>query len=217
MRIFAVVTLAALLLAAAMGNCGCRTGTPAVAAPDPVALGRTPDEQAKAAVEIRMVCVGMGTVRIGLGSGVQVSADGVITAAHVIECAGESSIVVKAAGSWNLALIRLVDFEADVAALQLLLEVPSTRATLGHRPQVGDGVCLVVVVPKPARRCGTVNTLEEGDSDRHDVFTEAGNSGSGVYDSTGRLVGIVTRRQPLEKGPGGLFMTLEDRPWMVRR
>ena len=200
-----------IALAAAAGCCD----PPPLVHPSDQAIGRTADEQDRAAVEIRVVCVGE-QVSIGVGSGVQVSDTGVLTASHVVLCPGEASVIVKIDGGFMPAIVRAVDYEADIALLYLLMPVPSTRVALGHRPLVGERVCLVTAMPSRARGCGRVDSLEALPGDvRHDVLTEAGNSGSGVYDASGRLVGVVTHRA--QKTVGGLFSSLEDRAWMVRR
>ena len=86
---------------------------------------------------------------------------------------------------------------------------------VGERPAIGAEVCLVPVVPARGPQCGKVDSFDSIPGDVfHQATTKPGNSGSGVYDADGRLVGIVThyRRPPAQ---GGAFSSLADRRWLL--
>lgn len=139
------------------------------------------------------------------GSGVVVGPRHVLTALHVVDCPliptvrvhthwGEDRVMRV---SWedrdrDLALLELVsasDFELDVAP-----PVVSPARTWG------DAVTLVTTYPREFVRQGAVcaTNLDRRAFEGADLCISAdatpGNSGSGVYDGLGRLVGIVLSR-----------------------
>lgn len=215
----ALLSLTALALA---GPGCCTSESPPVA---PVAGdGRSPAAQARAAAEVHHACVSEdGRVSLGFGSGVLVDETLVLTAGHVVKCdAKESAIIVKfpePVGD-RAARVSVVDHDGDIAVLTLEEAVKLAPAKVGRRPRVDQRICLVTGIPSRERRCGDVQRWEEPPGDtRHDAVTEPGNSGSGVYDGAGRLVGIVTHYVTCRNGQicGGLFTALEGRPWAVAR
>lgn len=202
---------------------------------------RTPDQQAAAAVEVRVVCarsevdVTDGSVTASFvphkGSGVVVSSTEVLTAAHVAAChdprrgadAFVAGVVKFADGTSRAAELLSYDNERDIARLNVT-GPPLRVAPIGYaRPTKWAHACVVSAVPERARRCGQVNEIadrwrEQAIIDGH-MLTEvyAGNSGSGVYDARGRLIGLATNGRSCVRDPskscGGGFTTT----WRVRR
>lgn len=160
--------------------------------------GRTPEQQLDAAVRIERECPAAA-----IGSGVTVAAGRVITARHVIACpyprVGAVAYVVDSAGMRYPASLLWQDAARDLA--ELAVDVPAARpAAYAHPPDPGSIVCRVSAAPQLERVCGTVvgrapypTTVNPGTRDiQHDIATAPGNSGSGLYDDAGHLVGIIT-------------------------
>lgn len=183
---------------------------------------RTPDGQAMTAVEVVSACpVQDGRLVVSFGSGVIVSPRVALTAAHVVRCNGDThaAIVVRYPGGEVKARAVLLDLDGDVARLELAGPLRVEPARIGPPPDIDDRVCLVASVPARGRRCGVVERYAAPPGNvRHDALTLPGNSGSGVYDEAGRLVGIVTHYSRCPNGQfcGGAFTSLEGRAWMFR-
>jgi S1-C subfamily serine protease len=144
------------------------------------------------AVRITSTCEGL----TGHGSGVAITSRHVITAAHVVACTGDALITATTRDG------RTVSMSLDLAAAGadvVRLVVDGTRqpfrswAEVTHRhPPTGEVVCIVASSEghPPVRRCGDAGGLVEG---RLLVAVQGfpGNSGGGVYDSDGRVVGVI--------------------------
>lgn len=126
------------------------------------------------------------------GSGVIVGPDTVLTATHVVDCNG--LVLVR-------DVVTDVVFVAEVASNLdgddiAQLYVPGIRGPavrIGKRPEPGDTVCAFVGNPNRWRVCGEVY-VEKG-KEGEILFSgvvQPGNSGSGVYNSDGDLVGIIS-------------------------
>ena len=154
------------------------------------------DAQSRAAVKVLSVCTIDGAKpRIALGSGVIVSSGYVMTAYHVVVCDGPVDIVVSLPDNTVIeATLVGRNVTDDLARLQLDTDVPYPTLRIGPPPRVGSRVCTAAAVPDRTRRCGDVQrvTGKAPGNIQHDGITEPGNSGSGLYDDQGRLVGIVT-------------------------
>lgn len=145
-------------------------------------------EQYQRTAFITVACDG-----ISVGSGVIIAPDYVLTANHVTDCDG---LFVVATETYDgLAAVVTQNKERDLAKLY----VPGIRGPeveIGPEPSPGDTVCLSPAYPRRDRKCGEVY-FERGDGPnnriRFSAKVEPGNSGSGLYDSEGRLVGIVTQ------------------------
>ena len=154
----------------------------------------------------------------GLGSGVLVDKDRVLTAAHVVQVA-ETILVQLPGGEAMSATVVASEPSADLALLKLE-RVPMTPvvATLGDSStvEVGDQV-LVVGAPLgmshslsvghiSARRMA--NKLYGGFSNAELLQTDAavhpGNSGGPMFDMNGNVIGIVSHLIFGETGDGGL-------------
>lgn len=188
------------------------------------AVGRSYAEQIAATADITVACLDPGHVHIKGGSGVLVTDRRVVTASHVVTCNGETGVYVEfPSGATLLARVAILDLEDDLAVLALAEPVTMRRAIIGPRPGVGDDVCLSAGVPKREHPCGIITGYRDptNSDTKGDVETSAtiepGNSGSGVYDGAGRLVGIVTYFRAIAGVPlGGGFTALEARAWVAR-
>lgn len=145
---------------------------------------RTVAEQDAAAVALRSPC---GST----ASGVIVSAREILTAGHfVVGCPSSIYLARDAAGAEYYVRPDAVN-DHDVARLRVL----EGQADLhGGRPRVARAagtVCIVAGQPARRRSCGHVVTTRPGEF-LHTAPTVPGNSGSGIYDRAGRLVGIVS-------------------------
>lgn len=155
-------------------------------------------DRAALAVEIHEVCVTAERVDVSFGSGVLVSEDDVLTAYHVVDCEGVALLTVILADDRMMAAsVAWSDERHDLARVAL-----ATPALLDvHDPVVGlaDGrVCAQVAFPRREQRCGEVTEVRDDGTTwgevRFSAVVQPGNSGGGVYDEEGRLVGIVTSR-----------------------
>ncbi|MCE4537767.1 trypsin-like peptidase domain-containing protein [Pelomonas sp. P7] len=141
--------------------------------------------------------------QLGLGSGVIISADGVLlTNNHVVE--GASDIEVQLSDG-RQARARLVgtDPETDVAVLKIeLADLPAIPLGEAANLQVGDAVLAIGnpfnvgqtvtsgIVSALGRNQLGINTFEN--FIQTDAAINPGNSGGALVDADGRLVGINT-------------------------
>jgi S1-C subfamily serine protease len=170
--------------------------------------GLPPAAQLAGAVTVQAFCADGG----GTGSGVIVGPRHVLTAWHVARMACPTTYEAEIhtpAGETRRARLVGADRDADLALLELDRPVAFSVPTVGPPPAIDDRVCMQANYPYAIRRCGLVGRYhtdaelraaskkdpryppDAGDMS-HDVTTEPGNSGAGVYDRQGRLVGIVT-------------------------
>lgn len=188
-------------------------------------------EEEAAAVEVTSVCFGKAEIAPGVttisiskkrGSGVVVGPRKILTAFHVAGCV-EAQVTIKFRnGDERLARVSAVAVEADVAQLEVLGAGDfKDWSTLGSMmPKEGDMVCLASALPRRGRSCGEVTTTSSDLPGNLGFMAMArpGNSGSGVYDVDGRLVGITIAMGACEGGHpcGGFATTLAGREWLAR-
>jgi serine protease Do len=160
----------------------------------------------------------VGVAEAGLGSGVVIGKDTVLTAAHVVQVA--ENIFVELSGGETLGA-RVVASEpsADLALLQLeRAPMAPAVATLGDSDavEVGDEV-FVVGAPLGMTHTLTVGYIS-GRRTGHGLYggfaglelfqTDAsinpGNSGGPMFDMKGNVIGIVSHIIYGEAGAGGL-------------
>lgn len=162
-----------------------------------------PRRQAAAAVRIASVC---GDVTTN-ASGVIVGTRTLLTAYHAVShCENPTVVMITWDGHLRMGFVRwfspIVDL-AEVTVIGGTLGLPVKTAQLKS-----STVCTVTGYPDRSRICGQVeesNVLEFKFSSK----TIPGNSGSGVWDLEGNLVGIVTRWRQCADGSncGGIAST----------
>lgn len=183
---------------------------------------RSSEDQFQALVKIETVCMGN---HFG-GSGVMVSDSEVVTAAHVVTCemgAGitmppESIIVWVTDADGVTAEVDALVPGADVARLHMKVAKPEyfTGVRIGAPPKIGDKVCEVSGIPRPTYRCGEAQPSEPGYI-KLGFMVENGNSGSGLYNDHGELIGIVTNLLYCQHGQicAGKATALTGYAWLV--
>lgn len=199
----------------ALSGCNCYH-MPLAEEAAPKGRPRSVQEREDTAVGITTVCFDPATgAHIWGGSGVIVGEKSVLTAYHVVACAGPAMIhVTDRAGLEVLASVERVAPDADIARIDRvdgawIVEAP----VLGARPRIGDVICAVPVVPARGAQCGAVDEYDSLPGDvRHKAVTVPGNSGGGVYDTQGALVGIVTHYR---RDGGGAFSSIGNRRWLL--
>lgn len=177
----------------------------------------TPQDQTRAALAVETAC---GPT----GSAVIVDSMHALTAAHVIGECPLPVLLTDSSGHQRVASIEaLVD--VDVARLELLPDQPPFAVAVAGlppiaRPARGAAVC-IESGRHHQRRCGAVRAVEPGRGGiAHSAVTIKGDSGSGLYDGRGRLVGIVvTCDVETTGGPcsatGGGATPLWPRTWIA--
>lgn len=177
----------------------------------------TPAEQADASVKITATC---GDKMFG-GSGVLVADRTVMTAAHVVLCPDGMAADVTVEHDGRSVDVMMVTTDATPDLARLMLAEPFSGVKipqLGPKPAIDDRVCLQPRTGGDTRSCGWVLSLSDrptGDI-RFSAFVWFGNSGSGVFDSRGRLIGIAVMLVRAQNGQiiGGLATSLAGRGWI---
>lgn len=156
-------------------------------------------------------------VQNSLGSGVIVSAEGIVVSNHHVVADATDIRVVLADRREYPATILLDDPQSDLAVLRVVAEEPLPALPLGDSDalQVGD---LVLAIGNPFGVGQTVSSgivsglarsaLQVGDGTGYFVQTDApinpGNSGGALVDMAGRLVGINTAIVTRDGGSNGI-------------
>jgi S1-C subfamily serine protease len=181
------------------------------------ARGRDAGVAMESAVHITIMCVDeAGRLSGGYGSGTIVNDRTVLTAAHIAEddpgevCVRRATMVN---GKSYLLAPGVSMPDRDLASLVTVDDkfAPTYPVVYGLTPAFGSRVCSMTAHPRFLWRCGDVQRPAEAPGDlTHTIVTEGGNSGSGVYDTRGRLVGIITHRWSCQNGQlcGGKLATL---------
>ncbi len=158
------------------------------------------EDQRSRTVGVFVYCTGpLGRHPGGKGSGVIIDSEHVLTAKHVVSVCGAGEIVAEIA-------VRLEDNTRIVAELDALgrgdYDVALLSGHFGrHTPleiasvEVDDPICASVAIPLQLRGCGVVYHVED-DAVYTSFVADFGNSGSGVYDGSNRLIGLVVRLIP---------------------
>lgn len=227
-----VASLVATPVLLAMSGCS----TPFVARAQD---GLSPLEQSVDSVRILARCSRASVDYWPIGSGVVVRPDAVLTAAHVVDAdcdyyvqpldlptmqegnifpvhvavMGEVAGVLDASGKKeknpNADDVALLVLDSETAA------IPGYAPVLGPRPEPGETVCSAAAVPHRLRRCGTVLEPDSQLSTliRSKMPMTKGNSGSGVYDRRGHLVGLARSMCTVKTcGEQASYATLLDLP-----
>ena len=141
----------------------------------------------------------------------------VLTAAHAVRCdppgTAPELVVVDAAGIVHGASVRWRADAIDLAEIEV--EAFSAPRATYARPRAGAIICSEHAGPTAGRACGLITTVGEFPSGAvtvdifHTLPVAPGNSGSGVYDAAGKLVGVITHHTLLQ--PGGLASSVLGR------
>lgn len=209
-RLRLALTLCALAGVAALTTC-CAGSLSALlgqhqAEAKPLGL-RTPDQQYEAGVIVAVSCgqeLDEPFSPIQTGSGVIVAGTRVITALHVVTCPLGLAVQVKVDpgdGTMRDAVVELTAPTRDVARLVVSADLSQwfTPVAVGPTPLRGERVCWAAWRPRPTYRCATVEWTNP-EWVVVDGFVEQGNSGAGLYDAAGRLVGVMARTKACQTG-----------------
>lgn len=192
---------------------------------------RTPAQQVNADVDIGVTC-GDGTQHTG--TGVVVSPTQVVTALHVASCPDHGTPLIMVSlddNAWRMMVVEVQLPGIDVARLSMwspYFARNTSPVVIGPRPVTGDRLCEAAAEPRWTYRCFIAQppmVYDDGlGSDIPatgrkilvDGTIEHGNSGSGVYDARGRLVGILVTAGPCEEYmcEGGVA-PLQGEPWLI--
>lgn len=151
------------------------------------------------------------------GSGVNLGNGYALTALHVV--VGCSAYVVTESISEKASTGELdLAHRFDVARIKLEDSIPSSPVTIA-RVVPGQTVCAMVAHPLLLVRCGHVRSVAEGRGGiEHSVPVDKGNSGGGLYDTSGSLVGIIVTCNLTDgkcDGTGGGATPLAGMEWLL--
>lgn len=182
-----------VLLFAAIVNDGCAMTSTSMP-------GRGAYEALEQAVSIDAVCLAADGSVVGFyGSGVIVNRHTILTAGHVAQdppgylC---GRVATMSNGHKYSVTAGVVLPDRDLGALVSADAFdPTLSITYGPKPAFGEHICAMVAFPMALWRCGEAQGDDAPPGDVvHTITVEPGNSGSGVYDAQGRLIGIITHR-----------------------
>ncbi len=185
--------------------------------PPSASAQRDPATALEQAVRIEATCFDKnGALAAFMGSGVIIDKHTIITAAHVATdpegfvCARTATMVNDHVYEVHLGT-ALVNRDLGTLVSDTDFD-PTYPVVFGPAPEFGERVCAMTAYPMWLWRCGDAQLPTDPPGDRmHNIIVEPGNSGSGVYDGYGRLIGIITHRWSCSNGQmcGGKFSTLE--------
>jgi S1-C subfamily serine protease len=162
-------------------------------------------EEHGASVAIVVQCTESGPKPITIGSGVIVGEHEILTANHVMNpmmemTAGPVTVKVPFSNCSFTARtedgkehpVHLSSVHSDIASISTTDVLPYTPVAWST-PNPGARACIVARHPWAVRRCGEIQYYRESDNlwAVTGVIVQPGNSGSGVYDERGRLIGIT--------------------------
>lgn len=206
-----------IVIVQVLGGCA---GTPDPSAPHL----RDRQAQADAAVVVTHICTRPGTELRGLeGSGVLIAPSRVLTAYHVVACASAfDAQVLSVQGRDGIPRRTAIVWRAPVIDLAVLSVVGLSAPPVTYAaPVIGETACSENAIPEFTRSCGKVLAVRDMTAGerivnvQHSIPTEHGNSGAGVYNAAGALIGVITHanRREVWAGipPGGLASSVFGR------
>jgi hypothetical protein len=124
------------------------------------------------------------------GSGVALPNGYALTALHVVLGCPVYKLTNVVTDEESVAELDIATAQ-DLARLTMETQLPAESVRVA-RAHVGDVVCLLSATPEIGAACGHVQSVTDGRGGiRHSAPTAKGNSGSGLYNTDGDLVGIV--------------------------
>jgi S1-C subfamily serine protease len=179
-------------------------------------------DQNKASVLIDVTCRdenGLEGKRY-LGSGVLVDSWHAVTASHVVACLGEKqgSISVSQGFHDTTALLVTFDHLHDLAVLELQEPFAVQPPTL-RNPKEDSMVCFQPAFPEGPRQCGIILGVKDWSELlgfevdlRLNLHIIPGNSGAGLFDLQGNLIGLITHGNSHTLGFGTSLLRLGQVP-----
>lgn len=155
--------------------------------------------------QVLRVQVGLANGGYGLGSGVVVAKDQIVTNCHVVANASTISVVSNGA-SFNITAIK-PDWRHDICILKAegldapIAKIGSSEALKYEQPVFTIGY--PSFLPIPTSTFGVVKGLLPLDDSvvvRATSSFKMGASGGGVFDGDGNLVGVITLKSPGRNG-----------------
>ncbi|MBQ9132104.1 MAG: trypsin-like peptidase domain-containing protein, partial [Clostridia bacterium] len=174
---------------------------------------------------------GGSTTSTGSGSGVIISADGyILTCNHVVENA-ESVVVTLNSGSKYEAALVGSDASSDLAVLQIAPKETLTYARQGCSADLVVGETVVAIGNPLGTLGGTVTdgiisaterTISMSDGTQMTLLQtnaaiNSGNSGGGLFNLDGKLIGIVNAKYASEGVEGLAFAIPIDSAFLVEQ
>jgi len=178
------------------------------------------DEQYERAAMVETTCMdGSGA----WGSAVLLDDHRALTALHVVAQCGDPIILVQTSdGKKHLVTVDAIAPNADMVRLVALdrWAVPKGKLQWSKAPHRGRVACAVTGMPHRNRLCGEVQESNDdaGAEVEFRIVADHGNSGSAVYDSAGRLVGVLTQLRSCSNGQycSTLASEIDGREWILR-
>jgi hypothetical protein len=171
-----------------------------------VALAEPPQELLhQLNAQVLRVQVGLANGGYGLGSGVVVAKDQIVTNCHVVANASSISVVSNGA-SFNITAIK-PDWRHDICILKAEgLDAPIAKIGASEALKYEQPVFTIgypSFLPIPTSTFGVVKGLFPMDDSvvvRATSSFKMGASGGGVFDEEGNLVGVITLKSPGRNG-----------------
>lgn len=148
-----------------------------------------------------------GKITAGAGSGVIIHADGIIVTNNHVVSGAEEIYVRLTNGNTYKAYLRGVDDENDIALIKIMPEETLTVAKLGYSGALAVGEEVFAIGNPLGELGGTVTyggisalsrevTVEEQTMTllQTDAAINAGNSGGGLFNMAGELIGVVNAK-----------------------
>ena len=146
------------------------------------------------------------------GSGTIVDPHQILSAWHIVESCPDGALTATLADGIKIDIsVRAASISSDMVLFQT-----NTDLGIGVQPTAkvyrGDVACMAAAYPKRKVLCGhvlAINRATDMFNGWISVTTKSGNSGAGVFNAEGELVGIVTHNVVLDGAQnGGVFTTV---------
>ncbi|MBE6698633.1 MAG: trypsin-like serine protease [Ruminococcaceae bacterium] len=174
--------------------------------------------------------LGRPTTQTGSGSGVIISADGyVLTCHHVIDGATSVKVTLRNNNTYDAVLVGS-DAASDLAVLKIAAKEELTYAAQGHSADLIAGEQVVAIGNPLGTLGGTVTvgyisatereiTMSDGSKMtllQTDTAINSGNSGGGLFNLAGELIGIVNSKYSASGVEGLAFAIPIDSAYPVQ-